>query len=267
MTKAQKTIKYLALGLAALLILAMVSSVFRIVLFLFGEESTTEELSAVEIEGEYDALALDLSATSLRIQIGETFAVKTNHKNLTFDVEDGVLSVKEKKHRPFEEREDPLLILTVPEEFSFRSVEVSIGAGDVSVEALRADRIDFEFGAGEVRIERLIAESAANIEGGAGKLVIGGVLRDLDLDMGVGELDLNAELLGNASIDCGIGEAKITLLGDAENYTFNMSKGIGEVTLNGEALTDGMSVGNGSVRVSVSGGIGAIRILTEEKSS
>lgn len=267
MTRAQKTIKYLALALAAFLIFCMISTIFSLATFFFGGKPLSEELSRVEIEKEYNALNIELFATSLEIRVGETFLLETNDPSLEIKVKDRTLCITEDEGWGRRQKEDALLVLTVPAEFLFRMVEMTVGAGNVWIEDLRVEHLDLELGAGSVKIDMLRAESSAEIEGGAGELKINGALKDLDLDMGVGALELRAELIGKASIDCGIGEVQITLLGGMENYTVKASKGIGEVTLNGEDLPGGTAVGNGNTSVSVSGGVGTVRILTEEASS
>ena len=86
-------------------------------------------------------------------------------------------------------------------------------------------------------------------------------MNDLSVKTGVGEIDIKSNITGNSVIDTGIGEAKIELNNDEEEYTFEFNKGIGEATLNGRSVDDG-KLGNGFNYIKVNAGIGEINIKT-----
>lgn len=265
MTKTQKLIKVCAIVLAALLIASMVITALRVLSVLFSLGKDDGMLTPVELGQDYRSLELDLAATSIEIRIGEAFKVESSGSRLRFETDRDTLSVEEFSYGLFDNRKEGLLVLTVPADYVFDSVEISAGAGYVTVESLSAARIEMELGAGEAEFEELNASVSADIEGGAGKLRIhGGSICGLDLDMGVGELALTAELNGNASIDCGIGTVSLVLLGDADRYTVLAEKGIGAIRIDGEALGNSEPIGSGENRVSISGGVGEITVRIGE---
>lgn len=268
MTETQKIIKYIAIGIAAVLIVLMVCSAIGISVYFLNDGTVTKETWTVNAEGAFTSLDLELKSTSLTLRSGETLKIETNNKRLDFEVENGTLSVEEDNApRFFGEEFDAVLILTLPADLVLEVVEVDAGAGRVEIETLNAARVDFSFGAGEVEIDALTTTDETVIEGGAGKITIGGSLCDLDLDMGVGALTLEAMLLGDSSIDCGVGSSDITLLGAASDYALVVEKGIGTVTVNGEYLgnVSDYRTGEGQNRLSVSGGIGEIRLTLPEE--
>lgn len=131
----------------------------------------------------------------------------------------------------------------------------------MTVERLSSDTIDFELGAGEVTIESLIATSDAALDGGAGKITVtGGELHNLDLAMGVGQLNLTSALTGDCSFDLGIGDSNITVIGDRENYKLSIEKGIGSITVDGAGVSNLKEQGSNQNSIDVSGGIGAVNL-------
>ena len=63
-----------------------------------------------------------------------------------------------------------------------------------------------------------------------------------------------------SSIDYGIGETSLALLGNAEDHQIKLDKGIGEARLNGEKMNDDSVYGGGSNRIDIDGGIGELNI-------
>lgn len=263
MTREQKIIKYAALGLAALLILGMIWSAISALSWFFNDEQVTEDLRVVELDSTFNRLDLELGATSLTVKQGDTLQVETNNSRLSFAVNGNTLSVEEERRSVFGNSHEAILILTVPADLVFTEVEIQAGAGKISVDALSAEHVSLELGAGSVTFERLNVSGSAEIMGGAGSLEIrDGNIRDLDLEMGVGELILTAALVGENELDCGIGSTDITLLGAASDYTVSVSKGAGSFKLNGKEVTSGTSssIGNGANQLTVDGGLGDIDI-------
>ena len=160
--------------------------------------------------------------------------------------------------------DDAFLTICIPEGIVFNEIDITTGAGRFTAETLSAEVIDFEFGAGEVNIGELNASLEADIEGGAGQIIIGGGrLCDLQLDMGVGELFLVSEIVRSGELNLGVGEVNITLLGGRENYTAELNKGIGSIRFDGDEISKGGDFGNGKNLVEINGGIGSISISFE----
>lgn len=267
MTESQKIIKGLAIALAVFLIFIMVAAALAIVFTAFGGNKLAKEPFDVMPDGEFSSLDLSLSSTVLEIRTGEVFSVSTNNRRIEVEIDDGVLSIEEDGVRNFlnfGDRNDSVLTLTLPGDFVFEEIEIEAGAGKVTVDTLSADRASLKFGAGEVEIGALNTTVETDVEGGAGKITIAsGTITALDLEMGIGNLSLRAALVGDSSVDCGVGETGITLLETDGGYSVRASKGLGSLTVYGEDFLADASVGNGSNRLSVSGGIGAIRIEEE----
>ena len=76
--------------------------------------------------------------------------------------------------------------------------------------------------------------------------------------MGIGETIITSFISGNSNLDTGIGNLELNLIGD--DYKLKINKGIGKVTIDNQEISDKEVVGNGSNNISISGGIGEIKI-------
>lgn len=264
MTTAQKIIKYCAIAFAMFLIVSIIGGICGAVAWipaLCGDEEVVGEMKSYDVTETVKRLEIDLGGARLTIKTGDSFAVESNHKYLNVETGDSTLTIKEDQPTFGLHSEGAQVILTVPEDFTFERVTISAGAGAVKADALLAERISLDLGAGEVDIGILTATAKASINSGAGELKIGGgELADLDLDIGVGETDLKSRLTGDCSIDYGVGELNLTLVGAPEDYCITMDKGLGTATLNGVKMRDDTVYGSGETAVEVDGGVGELKI-------
>ena len=82
----------------------------------------------------------------------------------------------------------------------------------------------------------------------------------MDLDMGVGKLELTAQLTGQSELDLGIGETVLKLMGTASDYRLDVEEGIGDVTVDGQHITGEQTIGAGKDQVEINCGIGSVKI-------
>lgn len=263
MTTAQRVIKYIAIAFAALLVAAIVLGIYYGVgaLLDIGSDDSTGVMSGLEVSGEPTSLDIDVKSVGIEIKTGDAFKLETDSRYITAKLSNGTLKIEEKSRGWFKTDPAGELIITLPDGKNFGSVEIDAGAGVINIETLTADKIDLDLGAGAVTVDSIIATKKADIDGGAGKITVkNGDLYDLELNMGVGELDMTAKLSGKASVDCGVGKTGITLKGTAADYSIRADKGIGSAELDGEAMQSGKTYGNGASTIDIDGGVGNIEI-------
>ena len=276
MTTLQKVIKYLALAFAIFLTVSIVGGILSAVGLLgslFSDDDAEwgdviGETKNYTVSSEISDLNIQINAADFYIKEGNSFSIESNLKNLEVDEKNGCLTLKDLtkiKLNGSNAYENAVLTIWVPVGTVFDNVNIKTGAGRFTVDSLSAATIGFELGAGDVTISKLIAEKSANIEGGAGRITIaGGTLKDLDLDMGVGQLNLTSALTGNCRLDLGVGESNITLIGRKEDYKLDLEKGLGNISVDGVNVSDYGSSGNGTNKVEINGGIGAINVAFRE---
>lgn len=268
MTTLQKVIKYAALAFALFLALSIIGGIVSGVALIGGivdSDATTDDLKTYEITPSTEILFLDveIGAADFAIKEADAFLVESNLKNLTVEQKNGTLTVKEKTK--FGRYNDATLTLYIPKDKGFKTADIVTGAGRFTADALIANELTLMLGAGEVYLKELGATSSAHIVGGAGKLTVaGGTLTNLELEMGVGQLNLTATLYGNNELDLGVGETNITLIGPKENYSVDIEKGLGGITVDGKSVSDYGCTGNGQGFIDIDGGIGAIHLNFKE---
>lgn len=266
MTSWQKAIKYLAMVFAIFLSVSIIGGIcsgLASVSFIFSgsEKNAVGEMQTYPVIEKITELSIDVSAADFAIKTDDELRIESNNKYLTVNAKDGKLIISEEKKTFASLGGNVKIDVYIPDDLVFDRAKISTGAGRVKIETLSADIIDLDFGAGEVEIGSLTANSRADIDGGAGKITInGGLLHNLELDIDVGELNLTSCIEGKSSVDCGIGETNLCILGSADDYEISLDKGLGEARLDGEKMSGDSVYGNGKNRLEISGGIGEINI-------
>lgn len=276
MTTAQKVIKYLALALAAFIIINIVSACF-FGLFLFGsmlgltsgEEigDMVEESMSIHLE-ESVYLDVDLEFSSLEIRWADereqNLLIEKNNKEIVCTQQENKISIVDKEANWFARNDERKVIVYLPIDIKLEKVTIQAGAGTIYIEEMETNELELEIGAGTVEIENLQVLQKAKIEGGAGKTdILNGKIHKLDLDAGIGKFYLRAALTGYNKINMGIGKLDLELLGNEEEYSIKADKGIGSVTLNGEELSADREYGSGQNTIDIDGGIGSISVTTQ----
>ena len=270
MTTAQKIIKYLAMAFAIFLSVSIISGIcgalFTIANLFWAD--TESEIVKQSVGSDFTGISVNLSATELEIKMGDKFDVETNHKYLKCEEKDDILKISEARPLFASHPRGMKVILTVPQDKIFDYVDISAGAGSVTIDELRASSLKIELGAGELKAGRLEATDNAEVDGGAGSVTIsGGCLNNADIDMGVGELNLTSELFGKSSIDYGVGETNLVLIGTDNDYKIGLDKGIGEAWLDDRKMSDDSVYGEGKNVIEIDGGIGELNIKFNSKNN
>ncbi len=226
----------------------------------FGNIAVDKDMHTYTVDSDINNLYIDIQAADVTIKQGESFSVESNLKKLEVSDSGSTLSVKHTK-KFFGNYNNAVLIITLPSDRVFESVKIITGAGVLNIDSLGAESLECDFGAGEINIDKLTVTKRADIDGGAGEInILSGEFCNLDFDMGVGELNFTAKLLGTCEFDLGLGESNITLLGAMEDYTLNIEKGLGSISVDGKTLSSAEWLGSGANKVEIEGGVGAINV-------
>ncbi len=264
MTAWQRAIKYVALAFAVFLCVSIIGGILgalSLISGLFGSERGVGNMNTYEVTGDISSLKIDVGAADFVILSGDAFRVESNLDRLVVEEKDGLLRISEQSSFWTFHYSGAKLALYIPADMVFEKVTFNSGAGKVTIEQLTAQEIDFDLGAGAVDIGNLTAFHKADIDGGAGSMILhSGQLNQLDFDMGVGEVRLTCAFSGSSTLNFGVGASTINLVGSREDYRINVHKGLGEVRVDGEKVSDGSVIGEGNNRLRVDGGIGEIEI-------
>lgn len=111
----------------------------------------------------------------------------------------------------------PKILLTVPDGSNFGSVRINVDAG-----TFYSEEAGFSFAKGKIDV-------------GAGSIVVHKINgKNLSLRCGMGSVNLEGKLEETTNIDCGMGSVKLTLKGNAQDYSLDSKVGLGEVKFNDE---------------------------------
>lgn len=214
-----------------------------------------------EVRRNLKVLEVDVKAAAVRLVEADEFRVETNNARMTQRYENGRLQLIEESFDFWNDEWESELVIYWPHDLKLEEFTLSTGAAQVQLGEIAAQEVKLNLGAGRAEIAKLTATKRAEINGGAGVLEISdGELNDLDLDMGVGRMTLNARLTGNNKINAGLGRLEIGLQGEPEDYTIKVNKGLGAIRLDGQELQDEQIYGQGAARVEIDGGVGAIEV-------
>ena len=141
MTTLQKIIKYLAMAFAIFLSISIISGIcgaLYYVTYFLGEKPSDEMIEQTTM-GSFTAISINISAAELEIKTGGEFKVETNHKYLKCEEKDDILKISETRSLFASHPGGMKVILTVPTESVFDYVDISTGAGSVTIEELSSN--------------------------------------------------------------------------------------------------------------------------------
>ena len=126
------------------------------------------------------------------------------------------------------------VIIQMPKGREYNSVNFSVGATDMEIESLICNGLVINSGAGNVTIGDLISADYADLNVGAGSLVIkNGKVKDLTIECGAGDVQFNGYIEDDLDAECGMGNISLTLAGKSEDHVISYKAAMGNVTFNG----------------------------------
>lgn len=168
-----------------------------------------------------DSLDIDVEVGTVTLEQGSSFTVSFNDMGKC-DVDcrlDGkTLVIKEDKHGwdwHIGLGTEPECKITVPEGFCASNIKVVLNAGEMNINALKAENSDIQIDAGSVSLN--------NVQ-----------FCNSSFQCGAGEIDFDGSIKGDFDVECGMGSASFNLTGDADDYNFDVECGLGSVSINGD---------------------------------
>ena len=267
MINIQKIIKYCAIAFALFLVFNIITTIMYGLISIGNiftnenkNDTTTENATLKEINNQIQILEIDIKTSNIIFKEDSKFKIETNNQKIKIKENNNKLTLVEEKPSLINNTNNNLIIY-IPNEYNFDKVFIENGAGKIQIHNIKTNQIELELGAGKVNIENIIVSSETKIDGGAGEIIINnGNITNLDLNMGLGNLSLTATLIGNSEIDAGIGNIKLNLKENLDNYKIKINEALGNATLNNEKMKSDTYYGNGYNIVNINGGIGNITI-------
>lgn len=265
MTTTQKIIKAFAIILAITIIAGIISSIVNIVSFFLPEKETriapsdTQELIQLS---NINSIEIELNRGKLNIETIPTShpQISTGNNNIKFTEKGGVLKITEKGLNISKEN---TVLLQLPQNTTLNTIKINSKAGAISLNNITSQYLDLDLGAGRVNINNIKVTNEADIDAGDGNLSMTNYyINKLDLDLGAGNTTLEGLLGSKSKIDCGVGSLNLTIPASLTKYALDIEKGIGEITINNNKITEEEYQTNGEIPLEIEGGVGSITIKT-----
>ena len=229
---------------------------------LVGEMKTYEFDNADSVKD----FSFDVSTAQVKFVPGEKLKVESNHKYVSVQTIDGVLTIKEDKANLPINVKMPDITITVPASKTFDSVDIKTIAGTIGGAGLKANKMSVNLTGGGIGFSLLTVNEriVVNSTGGAVKIE-NSVLNNPDMNLTAGDCDISAQLVGNSNLRCGSGALKLTLEGARDDYAITFKKIIGSAKLEGVSAEADKIYGSGKNTVRLDGAAGSIEVFYANK--
>ena len=171
-------------------------------------------------------LEFDLGLSEVEIRQGDEFSVKAQRVNAkqfrtwqdgsTWKIE---CPNNEQRgwNRSYSGKNAPFITITLPKGFVAEELELEMGMGSLTADGLAARESGLFVGMGEMVLK--------NFTSG-----------DCDMEVGMGTMEITGLITGRSTINCGMGTAELKLSGNADEYGYTATVGMGSVTVGGESV-------------------------------
>lgn len=232
-------------------------------------------------KGDVSKFKLEGAITSLEIEAGGCYFLIKESGDENFYVEaekvgkfqayvqSGTLRVNTTtSEKKWNELSRSRVTLYIPAGCSFDSAEVSLGAGVLDFPGLRATEASLKVGAGRITSSGMEV-SKLEISVGAGQIELKDMnVSELEAAVSVGEMVAKGTIGQSLTAECSMGNVELLLAGAQEDYNFNLSGAMGNVSLGGESyggIASERRIDNGSDRqIEVECSMGNVSIQFED---
>lgn len=163
------------------------------------------------------------------------------------------------------------ITIGIPAGMVFDEVDFNTSAGNVEItHSLLAREIALEVDAGKLKADSITAEKSLGLTAGAGEIILDNFLAEtVDLDCGVGNMELKGRVERDLEASCGVGNIDLELEGEAEDYNYEISCGMGSIKINDKnysALGREKEINNHAEgEISLDCGVGNIKLELKNK--
>lgn len=160
------------------------------------------------------------------------------------------------------------ITLYMPKDRFLESVELELGAGQVTLDGINAGEVSLEVGAGQIFVHNIRVKEL-EVSVGAGQVEFRGVdVDELNAEIGLGELAGVADVQKSAELECAMGNMELTLMGSQQDFNYQLEVAAGNIEVGRNSysgLAHEQKIHNGADKdISIECSMGNITILFEE---
>lgn len=121
------------------------------------------------------------------------------------------------------------ITLCIPKDKFLESLDLELGAGQVTLNGINAGEISLEVGAGQIFAHNLRAKEL-EVSVGAGQVEFWGIdVDELNAEIGMGELVGSADIRKSADLECSMGNMALTLMGSQQDFNYYLEVAAGNI--------------------------------------
>lgn len=161
------------------------------------------------------------------------------------------------------------MVLSVPADCVLDEADIDFGAGVMEMDSLKVNgSMDVAVGAGELTAENISA-GKLSIEVGAGEALFAeSSATDMDISVGMGNVEYAGDVTGDLDAECGMGSIMMSLSGSRSEHNYQLESAMGNIELGEQSysgLESGMYIDNqASSEFNIECGMGSIELAFEE---
>lgn len=195
----------------------------------------------------FSEIDVEVSVADVTIVTGEAYAVELKWDDgygYTMDcaVRKDVLKVtsaqKSVGDPSFDNAE---VIITVPADVTLKEIDVEVGMGDLRLEGISAADISCESGSGDIRFLRVTANEVSG-------------------EAGLGDVEWEGPLSRETELNTGMGDIRVKADGASAGWSYELSSGTGQVSVNGVSYGSYAKQRGGSGELEVFSGMGDVTV-------
>lgn len=157
----------------------------------------------------------------------------------------------------------------LPENFQLEEGDLQLGVGEAIVNELNGQKISLDIGAGSFQGKSITAKETLTLSVGAGNVDMEQIKAgETVVNCGVGSVYLEGKIEGNVKANCGVGEIEFSIDGKEEDFNYQVASGIGDISINsskyGTIANDRKIYNNGDKTFEIECGVGSIEININE---
>lgn len=197
------------------------------------------DIEKFRLEGDITNLEIEAGGCFFRVEASDDdcfYMVAEGTGKFQAYVESGTLYINTTTSvRTWNEINGSKIILYVPENYSYGEVKIDLGAGVLEFPGLKAEKASLDVGAGRIRADGAeVGKLEANV--GMGQIELTDMaVTDFEAEVGMGELVANGAVQGNIDAECSMGNLELWLEGAQEDFNYELSGAMGNLTLGGES--------------------------------
>ena len=200
------------------------------------------------IQGErFSEIDVEVGLADVIIVTGEEYAVELkwdsgNGYAMNCAIRKDVLKVTSSQKKISDPSFDNAeVVITVPEGVTLKEVDVEVGMGDLHLEGISAADISCESGVGDICFLRVTANEAGG-------------------ETGLGDVEWEGALSRETELNTGMGDVRVKADDAAGGWSYELSSGMGQVSVNGVGYGNNAKQRGGSGELEASSGMGDVTV-------